>query len=73
MPKYRIIEKSFIDNAVREEGTVMDLDIDPKDAGANLECLDAPKAKAKGKEKAPVAVDAIEAEEFVEDPAGDIV
>lgn len=60
MAKFRVKEKSFINNAIREAGEDIDLDIthDPK-LHSNLEPLEAPKAKAKGKGvKADASADA---------------
>lgn len=42
MPKYRVLAKSFIDNRLVEEGTIVDYDGQP---GENLEPLDADGAK----------------------------
>jgi hypothetical protein len=51
MAKYRVLEKSFINNAIVEEGAIVDL---PDDATVhtNLEPLDKPKGRANTK---PVA------------------
>lgn len=48
--KYRVLTKSFINNAIREEGDIVEYD---GKAGSNLELISAEdKAPAKGKGKA---------------------
>jgi hypothetical protein len=59
MAKYRVLTKSFINNAIVEAGDVVDYDGKP---GSNLELIegDKPEVKAKGKGKGatPVAPEA---------------
>lgn len=59
MAKYRVLSKSFINNAIVEAGDVVEYDGEP---GSNLELVEgekpAPKAKGKGKGAAPAASDA---------------
>lgn len=51
MAKYRVLQKSFINNALVEEGQVIDFDGEPS---AHLELIedDEPKSKGKGKKGA---------------------
>jgi hypothetical protein len=49
--KYRVLEKSFIDNHLREAGEEVEFD---GEAGANLEAVDKPK-RGKVKADEPVA------------------
>jgi len=48
MAQYKVLAKSFINNAIREEGEIVEYDGRP---GSNLELIesDRPVAKAKGK------------------------
>lgn len=59
MAKYRVLTKSFINNAIVEAGDTVDYDGKP---GSNLELVegDKPEAKSKGKAKgaAPAAPEA---------------
>lgn len=59
MAKYRVLTKSFINNAIVEAGELVDYDGKP---GSNLELVegDKPEAKSKGKAKgaAPAAPEA---------------
>lgn len=50
--KYRVLTKSFINNAIREEGDIVEYDGKP---GSNLELVggDDKPAKGKGKAEAP--------------------
>lgn len=51
--KYRVLTKSFINNAIREEGDIVEFDGKP---GSNLELIgggDEKPAKGKGKAEAP--------------------
>lgn len=43
MPRYRVLAKSFINNALVEEGAEIDFD---GEAGPNLQPLDKPKGKS---------------------------
>jgi hypothetical protein len=53
MPKYRVLERSFINNGLREEGDIVEYD---GKAGSNLELVDAPaEAEAPAKKWAPKA------------------
>lgn len=48
MPQYRVLQKSFVNNRIVEEGEVVDYDGDP---GPNLESV------KKGKKAEPAAAD----------------
>ena len=48
MAKYRVLQKSFINNAIVEEGEIVDYDGEP---GPNLEIVADEAAPAKGKGK----------------------
>lgn len=53
MPRYRVLVRSYINNAIREEGDVVEYDGRP---GSNLELIKAPKeAKAQKAEAAKPA------------------
>lgn len=49
MPKYRVLAKSFINNAIAEEGAVVEYDGQP---GSNLELIEPAKAEGKRGRKA---------------------
>ena len=56
--KYRVLTKSFINNAIREEGDIVEYDGKP---GSNLEPVgssDEKPAKGKGKAEAPAGDEA---------------
>lgn len=55
MPKYRVLMKSFINNTIYEEDSVVEYDGDPSD---NLELIEdeAPSPKARGKKSVESAV-----------------
>lgn len=57
MPKYRVLEKSFINNAIAAEGDIVDFDGKP---GPNLEPVDKP-AQAAAAEAAAGLVKGIDA------------
>ena len=44
MARYRVLKRSFINSALREEGDVIDFD---GEAGSNLSRLDPPEAETK--------------------------
>lgn len=48
MPKYRVLEKSFINNAIREEGEIVEYEGRPS---ANLELLEEEDAQPKATKK----------------------
>ena len=55
MPKYRVLERSFINNTTFDEGAVIDYDGPVAD---NLELIEEPKARrGKAKDDEPVAVE----------------
>lgn len=49
MPKYRVLAKSFINNAIVQEGEVVEYDGQP---GSNLELIESAKAEGKRGRKA---------------------
>lgn len=49
MPQYRVLQTSFINNAIVQEGAVIDYDGEP---GHNLELIEAEKPAKSGKGKA---------------------
>jgi hypothetical protein len=51
MARYRVLQKSFINDAIVEEGEIIEYD---GEAGANLELVDAKQAKG-GADKEPPA------------------
>lgn len=64
MPRYRVLERSFINNSTFEPGAVIEYDGEVAD---NLELIEEPKARrGKGSK-----VEAEEADEPAHDPAGE--
>lgn len=57
MARYRVLDKSFINNTLFEPGAEIDYD---GDAGANLELIESPKDEPKPK-KSPKAAEAADA------------
>lgn len=55
MAKYKILTRSFIGNALHEEGDIVDYD---GEVGDNLEPLDGPAAKRKALKVQPNSVEA---------------
>ena len=49
MAKYKVLEKSFIDNAIREEGEIVEYE---GEAGPNLELIEEPKGRRSKQEEA---------------------
>lgn len=62
MPMYRVTAKSFINNSIVEEGSVIEFD---GKAGTNMELIedDKPAAAPKGKGKGKAATEAVASEE----------
>lgn len=54
MAKYRVLVRSYINNAIREEGDVVEYDGRP---GSNLELIEVPKEAKAHKAKAPQPAD----------------
>ena len=51
MAKYRVLEKSFINNAIREEGEIVEYD---GEVGSNLELIDDEKRRGRPPKEAEV-------------------